>query len=81
MIDRGIAGVEAPQETAPKQEMPRTDFQAAKGKCRKPGTGHISRIGENLWEGHYSPKVSGKRMAGMFTPTARRNVRKSPRFR
>ena len=32
-------------------------------KIRKPGTGHISQISANLWEGRYSPKANGKRIA------------------
>ena len=39
-----------------------TKFEPYKGKIRKPGTGCISQINENLWEGRYSPKVNGKRM-------------------
>ena len=31
-------------------------------KIRKSGTGCVSQINENLWEGRYSPKVNGKRM-------------------
>ena len=34
-----------------------------KGKYRKPGTGCVSQIDEHLWEGRYSPKINGKRMA------------------
>ena len=56
-IDKGIAGreVEAPQENAKKAPLPPSGFTAAKGKHRKPGTGCVSRIGETLWEGRYSP--------------------------
>ena len=38
-------------------------FQAVKGKYRKPGTGCITQINDHLWEGRYSPKVNGKRIA------------------
>ena len=38
-------------------------FQAVKGKYRKPGTGCITKINDHLWEGRYSPKVNGKRIA------------------
>ena len=34
-----------------------------KGKYRKPGTGCITKLNDHLWEGRYSPKVNGKRMA------------------
>ena len=33
-----------------------------KGKYRKPGTGCITKINDNLWEGRYSPRVNGKKM-------------------
>lgn len=61
-IDRAITGTEPPQEKEPKP-LGRTAFQPVKGKYRKPGTGCISRISDHLWEGRYSPKVNGKRMA------------------
>ena len=62
-IDRAIAGAESqPKNAAPKKPA-RTTFQAVKGKYRKPGTGCVSQIGDQLWEGRYSPKVNGKRMA------------------
>lgn len=43
--------------------MRRTRNQAVKGKYRKPGTGCITRPGDYLWEGRYSPKIDGKRFA------------------
>lgn len=45
------------EKTAPKQK-----FEPTKDKYRKPGTGCVSKINDNLWEGRYSPKVNGKRM-------------------
>ena len=62
-IDRAIAKTEPQQESAKPKKPGRTDFQAVKGKYRKPGTGCITQIGDRLWEGRYSPKVNGKRMA------------------
>ena len=55
-IDRGIAKSETTQDidTAPRKPAPST-FQPYKGQRRKPGTGCISQINENLWEGRYSP--------------------------
>ena len=69
-IDRAIAGVESqPEPTIPKKPA-RTTFQAVKGKYRKPGTGCVTQISDHLWEGRYSPKVSGKRMArNIYAPT------------
>ena len=63
-IDRGIVKSEAAQEvdTVPRNPPPST-FQPYKGQRRKPGTGCVSQISENLWEGRYSPVVNGKRMA------------------
>ena len=61
-IDRAITGREPPQGKAPKPPG-RTAFQPVKGKYRKPGTGCISQINDHLWEGRYSPKVNGKRVA------------------
>ena len=64
-IDRGIAGIEPPRRASSpaKPKAAKTDFQPVKGKYRKPGTGCVSQIGEHLWEGRYSPKINGKRMA------------------
>lgn len=62
-IDRAIAGAESQPENAAPKKPARTTFQAVKGKYRKPGTGCVSQIGDQLWEGRYSPKVNGKRMA------------------
>lgn len=62
-IDRAIAKAEPqPELTTPKKPA-RTTFQAVKGKYRKPGTGCVTQISDHLWEGRYSPKVNGKRMA------------------
>ena len=63
-IDRGIVKSEAAQEvdTVPRNPPPST-FQPYKGQRRKPGTGCISQINDHLWEGRYSPKINGKRMA------------------
>ena len=62
-IDRGIAGVEPPAKAVCKKKAAASPFQAVKGKYRKPGTGCITKINDHLWEGRYSPKVNGKRIA------------------
>ena len=62
-IDRGIAGVEPPPKPERQQRPKATDFQAVKGKYRKQGTGCITKINDHLWEGRYSPRVNGKRIA------------------
>ena len=68
--DRGIAGVEPPPNPKPNRPAAATPFQAVKGKYRKPGTGCVTQINDHLWEGRYSPKVNGKRMArNIYAPT------------
>ena len=64
-IDRGIAKSESLQDidTAPRKPAPST-FLPHEGQRRKPGTGCVSQINENLWEGRYSPKLpNGDRLA------------------
>ena len=69
-IDRAIARVKPQSEPAVPKKPARTTFQAVKGKYRKPGTGCVTQIGDQLWEGRYSPKVNGKRMArNIYAPT------------
>ena len=55
-IDQGIAGVEAAmtgnEEKAACSEPEFTPVQPAR---RRPGTGYLKQIKENLWEGRYSP--------------------------
>ena len=50
-------------EAKPKSKYPmKIEFKPYQGKIRKRGTGCISRIGQNLWEGRYSPRLpNGKR--------------------
>ena len=54
---------EAGNDITPKEEQ-NADFQPKNGKHRKSGTGCISKISDNLYEGRYSPKFpNGKRVA------------------
>lgn len=65
-IDKGITHTEAEittVESKPSQIPSKQKFEPNSGKIRKAGTGCISKINENLYEGRYSPKVNGKRMA------------------
>ncbi len=39
----------------PKETPERTNFTPYKQPRRRPGTGCVSQINENLWEGRYSP--------------------------
>ncbi len=40
-----------------------TVFAPYQPKCRKRGTGCIHQVSKNVWEGRYSPRVNGKRIA------------------
>lgn len=65
-IDRGITHTEAKITAVESQSSKTPDkqkFEPNSGKIRKSGTGCISKINDNLYEGRYSPKVNGKRMA------------------
>ncbi len=71
-IDREIGGTDAeiPEMSENKASTEESqenatgaEFEPYTGKTRKPGTGYISMINEHLYEGRYSPKVNGKRMA------------------
>lgn len=67
-IDRKIARKEQNTERhgdihESSNDNPVAMFEPYKGKIRKPGTGCVSQINDNLWEGRYSPKVNGKRYA------------------
>jgi len=54
---------EAGNDTTPKEDK-KAEFKPKNGKHRKSGTGCISKISENLYEGRYSPKYpNGKRVA------------------
>ena len=53
-IDKGIAKAET-AEPEIKEELPRPEFTPVKTQRRRPGTGCVSQINENLWEGRYSP--------------------------
>ena len=57
-IDIGIGKASPSPEhgLTPRKPSPST-FQPYKGKRRKPGTGCVSQINGNLWEGRYSPKL------------------------
>lgn len=72
-IDRGITHTGA-EITAVDKEVSKSPnkhkFEPNSGKIRKSGTGCISKINDNLYEGRYSPKVNGKRMArNVYAPT------------
>jgi hypothetical protein len=68
-IDREIGGKNAKIPES-KNEPPKTVLSEIDGfvepykpKIRKSGTGCITMINEHLYEGRYSPKINGKRMA------------------
>ena len=55
-IDRGIAGVETVvTEKEEKAAYLEPEFTPVQPAHRRPGTGYLKQIKENLWEGRYSP--------------------------
>ena len=46
-------------------------FEPYKGKIRKPGTGCVTMINDHLYEGRFSPRVNGKRIAKNIYATTR----------
>ena len=70
-IDREIGGTDAqmpesePSKTSEQAQTnatPEPKFEPYKGKIRKPGTGCVYQINENLWEGSFYPRMpDGKR--------------------
>ena len=53
-IDRGL-GNEVAEDSSEAMQNPLTDFQPVMRRTRKPGTGCITQINDNLFEGRYSP--------------------------
>ena len=61
-IDRGIGKNDSARGNEKPQTPSAADFQAQKGKRRRPGTGCVTQIDEHLWEGRYTPTYpDGKR--------------------
>ena len=55
-IDRAITGSTAPIP-APEPEKPSEPFRPYKGLRRRAGTGCITRVSENSYEGKYTPRL------------------------
>ena len=55
-IDREITGSKKSRKGSGKKKAEAQKFEPVKGQRRRPGTGCVSQIGENLWEGRYSPR-------------------------
>ena len=53
-IDRGL-GNEVAEDSSEEAQNPLTDFQPVMRRTRKPGTGCITQINDDLFEGRYSP--------------------------
>ena len=79
-IDREIGGTDAqmPEPELPKASeqaqaiaTPKPKFEPYKGKIRKPGTGCVTMINDHLYEGRFSPRVNGKRIARNIYATTR----------
>ena len=79
-IDREIGGTDAqmPEPELPKASeqaqataTPKPKFEPYKGKIRKSGTGCVTMINDHLYEGRFSPRVNGKRIAKNIYATTR----------
>jgi hypothetical protein len=75
-IDRKIAKTDAKlpeQENTPPQNAkpPVSDFKPHTGKIRKPGTGCVTMLNDNLFEGRFTPtNADGKRISkNVYAPT------------
>ena len=88
-IDREIGGtdaqmpaftqsVEPPKASEQAQAIatPKPKFEPYKGKIRKPGTGCVTMINDHLYEGRFSPRVNGKRIAKNIYATTREECEK-----
>ena len=54
-IDRGIAKAEVDESTKTEMQTAPQEFVPYTTPRRRPGTGYIKQLKENLWEGRYSP--------------------------
>lgn len=73
-IDRKIGGTDARMPTEKREERKDTspvEFTPYKPKIRKPGTGCVTMINDHLYEGRFSPRVNGKRIAKNIYATTR----------
>ena len=80
-IDREIAGADTPipeptatdkaSDSEATDQLAAPKFEPYKGKIRKPGTGCMTMINDHLYEGRFSPRVNGKRIAKNIYATAR----------
>ena len=73
-IDRKIGGTDARMPTMKREERKDTapvEFTPYKPKVRKPGTGCVTMINDHLYEGRFSPRVNGKRIAKNIYATTR----------
>ena len=73
-IDRKIGGTDARMPTEKREERKDTspvEFTPYKPKIRKPGSGCVTMINDHLYEGRFSPRVNGKRIAKNIYATTR----------
>ena len=73
-IDRKIGGTDAQMPTIARKERKDTspvEFTPYKPKIRKLGTGCVTMINDHLYEGRFSPRVNGKRIAKNIYATTR----------
>lgn len=63
-IEKAIGKTEVEYKPEEPKPRPKTNFQPYKLSRRKSGTGMVHQIGDNLWEGRYSPRdAQGKRIS------------------
>ena len=78
-IDRKIGGTDAQMPTAQpsaRKDTAPIEFTPYKPKIRKPGTGCVTMINDHLYEGRFSPRVNGKRIAKNIYATTREECKK-----
>ena len=76
-IDRAmgvISGVDSEEdeiiEPVKPPKTPREKYTPYKGKKRKPGTGYVTQVSKNCWQGRYTPTVNGERIPrNIYAPT------------
>lgn len=76
-FDKAITGSTAPIP-APELEKPSESFHTYKGLRRRAGTGCITQVSENCYEGKYTPRLpNDTRYIKQFMPQAGKRARES----
>lgn len=69
--NEGVLGEDGQTPDRAPETPVRAKFEPYKGKIRKPGTGCVTMINDHLYEGRFSPRVNGKRIAKNIYATTR----------